>query len=74
MSSLLNVSGALALFIMRVSDRIARSERGQSVTEYALLIIGIAALAALVLKWVGGTDMIGRLFSSVFGKVIGGAG
>ena len=27
-----------------------------------------------VLKWVGGTDMIGKLFSSVLDKIIGGVG
>ena len=74
MSVLLNLSSALALFAIRAAERLTRPDRGQSVTEYALLLIGVAALAALVLKWAGGTDLIGRLFNSVFNKVIGGAG
>lgn len=77
----LNVTSALTLLIGRAADRLTTglderpaTERGQSVTEYALLLIGVAAIAALVLKWVGGTDMIGKLFSSVLDKIIGGVG
>jgi len=77
----LNLASAMSLFICQASDRLsnglgerATSDRGQSVTEYALLLIGVAAIAALVLKWVGGTDMIGKLFSSVLDKIIGGVG
>jgi len=78
---ILNVASAMALLVGRTSERLmnglaerAASDRGQSVTEYALLLIGVAAIAALVLKWVGGTDMIGKLFSSVLDKIIGGVG
>lgn len=77
----LNVATAMVLLVGRTSHRMidglaqrATSDRGQSVTEYALLLIGVAAIAALVLKWVGGTDMIGKLFSSVLDKIIGGVG
>lgn len=38
--------------------------------EYALVLLGAAALALLLLSWVTGTDVIGRLFETVFGGII----
>jgi len=52
----------------------ARGERGQSTVEYALLVVGIATLALLVLAWAGSTDVVGALFDRVFRWVTGRVG
>lgn len=41
------------------------SERGQSTAEYALLVLGVATIALLVLAWAGSTGAIGQLFDRV---------
>mgnify|MGYP006276670569 CR=1 FL=1 len=49
-------------------------ERGQSTTEYALVILGAAVIGLLVVAWAtsgGGAGQIGRLFNSVMDSVIG---
>jgi hypothetical protein len=50
------------------------SERAQSTVEYALVLLGAAALALLVVSWVTGTDVVGRLFEAVFGRILRQAG
>ena len=47
---------------------------GQSTVEYALVLLGAAALALLVVSWVTGTDVVGRLFEAVFGRILRQAG
>ncbi len=50
------------------------NERGQSTTEYALVILGAAVIGLLVVAWAtsgGGAGQIGRLFNSVMDSVIG---
>lgn len=49
-------------------------ERAQSTVEYALVLLGAAALALLVVSWVTGTDVVGRLFEAVFGRILRQAG
>ncbi len=48
-------------------------QTGQSTVEYALVLMGAAALAMLLISWATGTDVIGRLFEAVFGGIIDGA-
>lgn len=50
--------------------RAGRSQRGQSTVEYALLLLGAAAIAMLVVAWVAKSDMIGRLFDIVLGRIV----
>ena len=38
--------------------------------EYAILLLGAAAVAMLVVAWVSQSDVIGRLFESVFARII----
>jgi len=42
--------------------------------EYALILLGAAAIALLVVAWVGRTDLIGRLFDTVVGRILTQAG
>jgi Flp pilus assembly pilin Flp len=48
-------------------------ERGQATTEYALVLLGAALVALLVVAWAtggGGAGRIGRLFDSVIDHVL----
>lgn len=47
-----------------------RNERGQGTVEYALILLGAAAVALVVVAWVTRTDLIGRLFDTVVGSIL----
>jgi len=60
----------LAMRVVPPSER----ERGQATTEYALVILGAAMVALLVVAWAtagGGAGKIGQLFDRVLDSVIG---
>ena len=48
-----------------------RGEAGQTTAEYALVMLGAAAVAALVVTWASKTDVVGKLFDFAVSKVIG---
>ena len=50
-----------------------RDQRGQAAAEYALVLLGAAAVALLVTKWASRTDRIGKLFDAVLDQVLGKA-
>ena len=45
------------------------SERGQTTAEYALVILGAAAVALLVLAWATDTGMVSNLLDTVIRSV-----
>jgi Flp pilus assembly pilin Flp len=49
--------------------RITRSERGQATAEYALVLLGAAAVAVLVIGWAAKSGKIGELLNAVFDTV-----
>ncbi len=49
-------------------------ERGQATAEYALVILGAATIAGLVLAWAASTGRISRLLNAVLDAVIGQVG
>jgi hypothetical protein len=51
--------------------RCARSDRGQTTAEYALVLVGVAAIALLVLAWATQSGAIGRLFDFILGHIMG---
>ncbi len=53
------------------AQRVRRNDRGQATAEYALVLLGAAAIAVLVLGWAAKTDRIGSLLNSVFDSVTG---
>lgn len=54
-----------------VTDRARRrDEAGQGTVEYALILLGAAAVALVVVAWVTRTDLIGRLFDTVVGRIL----
>jgi len=49
-------------------------DTGQATTEYALVLIGAAVIALLVVAWAtdgGGAGRIGELFENVLSNVLG---
>jgi Flp pilus assembly pilin Flp len=46
-----------------------RDQRGQATAEYALVLLGVAAVALLVGVWAAKTNLIGKLFDLVFRKI-----
>ena len=57
----------------RASDTVAVvTEAGQTTAEYALVILGAAAIGTLVLTWATKSHVIGKLFDTVVGKILPG--
>jgi len=57
--------------LLRTLTRIqTRSERGQTTAEYALVLVGVAAIALLVVAWAGDTNKIGRLLDGVLDSIL----
>ena len=46
-------------------------EAGQTTAEYALVLLGAAAVALLVVAWATKTDRIGKLFDFVLDQIAG---
>jgi Flp pilus assembly pilin Flp len=46
-----------------------RDERGQTTAEYALVILGVAAIAGLLLAWATKSGAVSDLFDSVIEKI-----
>ena len=61
---------------IRRSQRGGRNanQKGQATAEYALVIVGAATIAGLVLAWAGSTGKITRLLNAVLDVVIGQVG
>jgi Flp pilus assembly pilin Flp len=47
-----------------------RDERGQTSAEYALVLLGVAAIALLVGLWAKNTDVVGKLLDTIFGSIM----
>ena len=47
-----------------------RDETGQTTAEYALVILGAAAIATLLIAWAKGSGAIGDLFDEVVSKIL----
>ncbi|MBK9180244.1 MAG: DUF4244 domain-containing protein [Acidimicrobiales bacterium] len=63
------VRAQVALWALDPRSR-PRSERGQTTAEYALVLLGAAAVALLVVAWAANSERIGRLLNAVLDKVI----
>ncbi|CAN5236342.1 hypothetical protein BH20ACT3_BH20ACT3_12860 [soil metagenome] len=55
--------------LSRCLDR-SRSESGQATAEYALVLLGAAAVALLLAAWAAQSGQIGRLFDAIVGQLI----
>ncbi|MCY3560627.1 MAG: hypothetical protein OXH20_05595 [bacterium] len=45
------------------------AQSGQATAEYALVLLGVAFIAVLVLDWARNTNMISRLLNAVFRSI-----
>ncbi len=64
---------SLQVLALATLDRIRRrlaAQEGQSTAEYALVLLGAAGVALLLIAWVTKTDRITRLLNSVLDRVI----
>jgi Flp pilus assembly pilin Flp len=64
----------IRLFARLCTWRLAGDDRGQATTEYALVMLGAAVIALLVVGWAtsgGGAGKIGHLFDRVIDAVTG---
>ena len=62
---------ALASDLAVRAGRHGTDERGQTTAEYALVLLGAAAVALLIVAWATQTDLIGKLFDTVVRAVTG---
>ena len=62
---------AQRLSIGRAGERPRVGDRGQTTAEYALVIVGAAAVALLVLAWATGSGKIASLLDKVVDTVAG---
>ena len=49
------------------------ADHGQATAEYALVLLGAAAIALLLVSWATKTDLVGKLLDAVFGQLVGKA-
>lgn len=48
-----------------------RGDRGQTTAEYALVLLGAAGIALLLVAWATKSGAIGKLFDTVVNDIIG---
>ena len=53
-----------------VASATRHDQAGQTTAEYALVILGAAAIATLLVVWAKGSGAIGDLFDEVIGKIL----
>jgi Flp pilus assembly pilin Flp len=63
----IHVSVLLALEALRQR---CRDERGQTTAEYALVLLGAAAVALLLVVWARSTNKVGKLLDAIIDQVI----
>ena len=62
-------SNRLTALFARVRTRVTDAA-GQTTAEYALVILGAAALATLLITWATNSNAISGLFDKVIGKIL----
>jgi Flp pilus assembly pilin Flp len=61
----------MSLFLCTLLTRARRDDAGQASAEYALVLLGAAAVALLVTAWATHTDAVGNLLDTVFKHLLG---
>jgi hypothetical protein len=59
------VESAVVAWLARLED-----ERGQATAEYALVLLGAAAIALLLVAWATKTNKVGKLLDAVVDRVL----
>ncbi len=68
LSIVVSVEAALISWLARLEG--GMEERGQTTAEYALVLLGAAAVALLVVAWATKTNRITRLLDTVLDKLL----
>ncbi len=61
----------LSTYLAALAARPAPDERGQASAEYALVLLGAAAVALLLVAWATKSDLLGKLLDSVMKAITG---
>lgn len=64
---------SLQIVAFDITERARRrllDDRGQSTAEYALVVLGAASVAMLLVAWATKTDKVTRLLNSVIDRVL----
>jgi hypothetical protein len=64
----------IRMFLMmqsRVDTALRGDDRGQTTAEYALVLLGAAGVAMLLLGWATKSGAIGKLFDVVLSGIVG---
>jgi hypothetical protein len=63
-------TAALVRRLRVLAARAIGAADGQTTAEYALVILGAAAIGTLLITWATNSHAIGRLFDTVIGKIV----
>ena len=66
----LAVAAMTAMAAVAGVGRRRQDQRGQASAEYALVLLGAAAVALLVMAWAARTNRIGRLLDAVMDQLL----
>ncbi|MET0903823.1 MAG: DUF4244 domain-containing protein [Acidimicrobiales bacterium] len=64
---------SIQVLALRAGDRLRRRlihDEGQSTAEYALVLLGAAGVALLLITWATKTDKVTRLLNGVIDRVL----
>jgi Protein of unknown function (DUF4244) len=70
---MLRIIVPIQLLALRAGDRLRRrltADNGQSTAEYALVLLGAAGVALLLITWATKTDKVTRLLNGVIDRVL----
>jgi hypothetical protein len=62
--------GTVASRTVRRTAAGVRDDAGQTTAEYALVILGAAAIGTLLIAWATNSHAVGKLFDEVVGKIL----
>jgi Flp pilus assembly pilin Flp len=65
---------SLLTWVQRTARRFHRAADGQATAEYALVLLGAAAVALMLAAWAAKSGAIGKLFDAVVGQLVDEAG
>ncbi len=71
---LTTVTAIQAFILTRHLPPSARGEAGQATAEYALVLLGAAAIALILVAWAARSGKVGDLFDAVFDQLMDRAG
>jgi Flp pilus assembly pilin Flp len=61
----------LSTYLAGAVSRARDDQRGQASAEYALVLLGAAAVALLIVAWATKSDLVGKLFDAVMNAITG---